>query len=245
MYAGAAFGQANAPKQPAFEVASVKPSPPTGFAGPGGRAAPNDPVSLSIPRATLKLLIAQSYDVPESQVSGGPAWTGADIFDIAARAANPATHGEMMQMLATLLADRFQLEFHRETKATLVYALVVAKGGPKLGPQFHPARAEDPRPVPAPGKLAMRFGMRNLASIATVYLKIPFPSGGEAPLSEPDPLPVIDQTGLSGDYDVVLDLQHSRDWFVVLEQQLGLKLEPRKLPMDMFIIDRAVKPSAN
>jgi uncharacterized protein (TIGR03435 family) len=87
--------------------------------------------------------------------------------------------------------------------------------------------------------------MKQLASIITIYVTGNFPAPGEPPLSEPERLPVIDQTGLAGDYDISLDLRQSRDWFVVLEQQLGLKLEARKVPMEMLIIDSAVKPSAN
>jgi uncharacterized protein (TIGR03435 family) len=195
---------------------------------------------------TLKLLMAMAYadifyDTPDSQISGGPAWTGLDRFDIDAKAASPSTPSQMSQMLGALLAGRFQLVFHRETKVISAYALVVAKGGPKL----HAANEGGPLPARPPGGFAARQSMKQLAGIVTVYLKLQFPSSGELPLSEPEPLPVIDQTGLTGNYDVVLDLSKSRDWFAVLEQQLGLKLEARKVPVEMLVIDRAEKPVAN
>jgi uncharacterized protein (TIGR03435 family) len=226
--AAAAFGQS-------FEVASIKPS------SPAGSHAPNDPLTLSIWGATLKLLIAQAYDVPIEQVSGGPAWTDSDRFEIVAKAASPATQSQKMEMLRALLADRFQLKFHRQPGTLRAYALVVAKGGIK----FHAPKEGDPPPVAAPGALALRAGMKQLASIIAIYVTGNFPAPGEPPLSEPERLPVVDRTGLTGAYDIVIDLHRSRDWFAILEPQLGLKLEPQKVAMEMFIIDNAMRPSAN
>jgi uncharacterized protein (TIGR03435 family) len=236
-WAGLAFSQTDA-----FEVASLKPSPVES----GSLAmAPDNPLAFTVRRATLRLLIAQAYDVLYDQVSGGPAWADSDRFDINAKAAGPATSSQKMRMLATLLAERFQLKLHREPGTLRAYALVAAKGGPKFGPQLHPPKEGDPRPTGAPGVLALRISMKQLAGIVTVYVTGNFPAPGQPPLSEPERLPVIDQTGLSGDYDISVDLRQSRDWFVVLEQQLGLKLEPRKVPIEMLIIDNAGKPSAN
>ena len=237
-------GAQSAAARPAFEVASVKPTLP-GSRGSGGGPL-NSQVTFSVHGMTLKLLIAMAYadtvyDTPDSQVSGGPAWTDADRFDIEAKAASPSTRGQMMQMLGALLTDRFQLVFHRETRTNPVYALVVAKGGPKL----HAAKEGEPLPDRPSGGLALRRNMKQLAAVVTLYLKMQFPSSGELPLSEPEPLPVIDQTGLTGVYDIVLDLSKSRDWFMVLEQQLGLKLEARKVKVEMLVIDSAAKPTAN
>jgi uncharacterized protein (TIGR03435 family) len=92
--------------------------------------------------------------------------------------------------------------------------------------------------------LAWRLTIKQLAAMVTVYLALPFPSAGELPLTEPEPLPVIDQTGLTGDYYMVLDLPHTRDWFALMEQH-GLKLEARKVPVDMLVIDHAARPEAN
>ena len=92
----------------------------------------------------------------------------------------------------------------------------------------------------------LRAGMKQLANIVGAYLgDRQFPAPGEPPLTPPEPLPVVDQTGLSGEYDIVVDMTRSRDWFVVLEQQLGLKLEPRKVATEMLIIDNAMKPLPN
>jgi uncharacterized protein (TIGR03435 family) len=233
--------QTGAEKERVFEVTSVKPSPVSGGTGVGQ----NDPVSYSSHRVTLKWLTAIAYDVPDTQVTGGPAWAATDWFDVDAKTSSPATRPEMMVMLRAVLAERFQLTFHREVASLPAYALIIAKGGPKIGPGFHPSKEGDAPPVRTPGVLAVRNSMKQLSSIITVYLKIAFPSAGEPPLSDPEPLPVIDQTGLTGTFDITLDLQKSRDWFVVLEQQLGLKLEPRKVSAEMLVIDRASRPSAN
>jgi uncharacterized protein (TIGR03435 family) len=124
---------------------------------------------------------------------------------------------------------------------TLAYALVVAKGGVKA----RELKAGEAPSAPKAGAIAMRLSMKRLAPIVTMYLQRPFPSSGAPPPAPPEPLPVVDQTGLAGDYDIVLDLSHNADWFVVLEEQLGLKLEKRKVPMEVFVIDHAERPVAN
>jgi len=218
-----------------FEVASIKPSQPN------SARLTNDPLTFSAPGMTLKLLLAQAYDVLPDQVSGGPEWTFSDRFDIVAKAAGPSTQSQKMAMLRALLAGRFQLKLHHAPGTLRAYALVVAKGGVK----FHAPKADDPPPMGKAGVLALRIGMKQLASIISVYVTGNFPAPGEPPLSEPERLPVIDQTGLAGDYDIVVDMNRSRDWFAILEPQLGLQLEPRKVPVDMLIIDSAVKPAEN
>ena len=223
-----------------FEVASVKPSPEKDVAR---SYSPDSPDSLILRRVTLKLLMATVYDLPVSQVSGGPGWAESEMFDVEAKAAGPATKKEKMQMLGALLADRFQLKFHRQPSIMRAYVLVPSAGGLKI----HPSKPEDRAPVGNPGVMALRASMKQLASIIGVYVtwgrEPPFP--GQGPLTPPEPLPVIDQTGLTGEYDIVLDMTKSRDWFVVLPQQLGLKLEPRKVATEMLIIDNAIKPLPN
>lgn len=221
-----------------FDAASVKPS---SSAHPAV-IRQDDPVSFSAPGMTLNLLIGTAYDVLNEQISGGHAWAKSDRFDIEAKAAAPATKDEKMQMLGALLADRFQLKFHREPLTLRAYALVIAKDGLKM----QPAKPDAPPPVFKPGLLAAR-NMKQLVSILNQYIRFggTFPGRGEPPLTPPDPLPVFDQTGLTSDYDIALDMSRSTDWFVVLEQQLGLKLEPQKVTTEMLIIDSAARPSGN
>ncbi|MGA3099914.1 MAG: TIGR03435 family protein [Bryobacteraceae bacterium] len=114
---------------PGFDVASVKPS--AGYimdflVYPGGR--------LHITCQTVNLMLRQAYGLEHYQISGGPTWLSTDYFDIEAKADGDPTREQMMVMLQTLLADRFQLKARRETKEENVYALVVAKGGHKLKP---------------------------------------------------------------------------------------------------------------
>jgi uncharacterized protein (TIGR03435 family) len=117
--------------QPAFDVASVKPADPNGLVVdfrvyPGGR--------LHITNLSLDAIIQEAFAVKHYQLSGGPGWLKTDLFDIEARAEGDPSRERMMAMLQTLLAGRFQLKVHRETREGNVYALVVAKGGPKLTP---------------------------------------------------------------------------------------------------------------
>ncbi|HWC99597.1 MAG TPA: TIGR03435 family protein [Candidatus Sulfopaludibacter sp.] len=126
------FGQTT--KTPSFDVASVKPV--TSAAGdrqpidfrvqPGGR--------LTITNLRLKVIIREAFGVKDYQIAGGPAWMDTDRFDIAAKAEGDPTRQQMMTMLQALLADRFHLMVHRETKEGNIYALAVAKNGPKFKP---------------------------------------------------------------------------------------------------------------
>jgi uncharacterized protein (TIGR03435 family) len=241
---GTAFswGQdSNAGPSPSFEAASVKEISP-GARSIGGM--PNDPVRFSQRQMTLKLLVAMACDIPDFEVSGGPAWTGLTRFDIDAKSEGPATHEQQMQMLRTLLTERFHLTYHNETRPLPVYVMSVGKNGPKLGPPFHLPKEGDPGPVRSPGTVALRLDMKRFAAVVTQYLKIRVPSSGEV-LSPPEPLPVIDQTGLTGEYDITVDLRSNGDWFAALDEQLGLRLEARKAPLRVLVIDTATMPTSN
>src|ERR1700682_101130 len=117
------------PKQ--FEVASIKPADPNGHGvriqmAPGGRMTANG--------VTVKFLIQQAYTVKDFQITGGPNWIGSDRYDISTKAEGEGqiTPEQLRVMMQGLLADRFKLTFHRETKEMPVYALVVGKNGPKM-----------------------------------------------------------------------------------------------------------------
>jgi uncharacterized protein (TIGR03435 family) len=216
-----------------FEAASVKPSSPS----LNGNMI-NDPLTYSAHRTTLKFLIAAAYDLGDYQVSGGPDWVEADRFDIDARTAAPATQAQKMEMLRGLLMDRFQLTCHREPRTIRAYAMSVAKDGPKV----HPAKEDGPSPNAKPGLLALRTTMKQLAAIVSNYLSYQSDPGDPAGTEQ---LPIVDQTGLAGVFDIRLEPLRVRDWFVELEQQFGLHLEPRKVPVEMLIVDKVVKPLGN
>ncbi len=111
-----------------FEVASIKPSAPEPMGrfrvgismAPGGR--------LTTTGTTAKMLIQQAYGVRDFQIVGGPSWLGTERYDITAKAEGAAASDDIKLMLQSLLADRFQMKFHRETKELPIYSLVVAKG---------------------------------------------------------------------------------------------------------------------
>jgi uncharacterized protein (TIGR03435 family) len=257
--------------QPAFEVASIKPAAP-GQRGthiqnaPGGR--------LNINNMSLKEMIVMAWRVQPFQVSGGPAWLDSVRFDISAKSEKSPKKGEMPQMLQALLMDRFQLTMHHETKELPIYALVLAKKDGQLGPRltaskeggctpFDPAKPPAP---PQPGK-PMDLGCGGLVMGPDRV------AGTSVPLSELTPVfarilgrTVVDKTGLTGKFDVSLEwspdpgqsMQFAPDEprppapeatgpsiFTALQEQLGLKLESQKGPVEMFVIDRAEKPSEN
>jgi uncharacterized protein (TIGR03435 family) len=228
-----------------FEVATIKPSRPDGLTP--AHSSKFDPLRFTSVRCNLNLLVAYAYDLADYQVSGGPSWAATDQFDVEAKPASPSTPLQMRQMLKTMLVDRFQLMSHNEMRSVDAYSLIVAKRGPKMGPQFHVHRDQegDPNPVRSNGGLAMHKTMKAFANIISIYLRHPFPSSGAPPEIPYDPLPVIDQTGLAGDYDIVVDLQRSRDWGEVLNEQLGLSLVRRRVSVESLYIDRASKPGEN
>jgi uncharacterized protein (TIGR03435 family) len=274
VFAGAlAFGQ-SAPG-PAFEVASVKrspPVPPTGgvYFGParGGPGTP-DPGQVTWSYATLKAMLMTAYDVQEYQIDG-PSWLdpgrlGQDRYDIVAKVPEHATKEQVRVMWQNLLAERFGVMLHHESKEFQVEELVIGKGGSRLKETtLDPAALLDPGP-PAFDK------NRELASPGFVTSIMP---NGEAhsvakgqPLSKLTTLlgnvlrrPVIDKTGLTGKYDFSIDFRMDLralgpavtapgdnatdpgpDLVAAVQQQLGLRLVPGKAMLDVLIIDKAEK----
>jgi uncharacterized protein (TIGR03435 family) len=220
-----------------FDVASVKPA-----AGrsvdfrvlPGGR--------LHISCLTLNEILRQAYAVERYQIAGGPAWLDTDSYDIEAKAEGEPTKEQMLTMVQALLADRFSLRIHRESKEGNVYALTVAKGGHKLTPPtgdtaFIGLYRYDP--ASEPGVHYSLAGKRaTLAMIANH-------------LSQVLRRPVIDRTGIEGEFGFKVDYavddnpDSGSSLPSAVQEQLGLKLEAAKGPVEMLLVDRAEKPSAN
>jgi uncharacterized protein (TIGR03435 family) len=152
-----------------------------------------------------------------------------------------------MDMLRALLIDRFQLRTHKETRSLPVYALITAKGGPKLGSQFHALKDGESVPDSKLGLLVFRGTVKQFARMigaAATSGRIA-PGPGQAPLTPPDPLPVVDLTEITGSYVITVDLRQINDWIEVVEPQLGLNLAPRRIATEVIVIDNAVKPEAN
>jgi uncharacterized protein (TIGR03435 family) len=234
---------------PAFDVASVKVLKVREAGRPDNiQTAPG---SLTMRNIRLRACIHWAYGVDEFQVKG-PDWLNSDRYEIIAKAAGPAPVDELKAMLQTLLAERFQLALHRETKTTAVYVLGLAKGGPK----FH-ASDDDGEPVVKPKMSAGAMGITGQRIPLTQVTDI---------LARILQAPVVDQTGLTGRYDMNIDVSAyiSKDGatgepklgggmsemidalFTGLQEQLGLKLEAKKIPMDLLIIDHLERvPSEN
>jgi len=216
------------------------------------------------------MLIAIAYKVPNFEISGGPGWADSAGFDIEAKAADSKIGLEDLRpLLQSLLEDRFQLKVHRETKEASIYALQVAKNGPKLPDAKEGGctemKPDQPLPPPPPpgqypptpcggffmgpnhlvgGKISMTQFVNALTNITG--------------------RPVVDKTGFTGTFDVSIDFSpegtalmrgipgpppqldnSGPSLFTVLQDQLGLRLESEKGPEQIIVIDHAEKPSEN
>lgn len=187
---------------------------------------------------TLKRLVAIAWDVDESVVSGGPNWLDSESYDINAKISLPKwTRDQFLQMMQSMLADRFQLTTHREARQISGYALVAAKGGPKMAM----AQAQDD---------SSDFSTHNQYLKATNVTMGAF--ARRLSRNRDIGKVVVDRTGLAGRFDFELEwapAQAESDdhpgIFTAIQEQLGLKLESAKAPVEAVIIDRAEKPSGN
>jgi uncharacterized protein (TIGR03435 family) len=234
-----------------FEVASVKPV--SGGRG-GGRSGPSPGAERYLAtNTTLRSLITQAYRVRFDMVVGGPDWIRRDLYDVRAKAERPSTGEELRIMLQNLLADRFQLRLHRDVWKLPVYELAVDKNGPKL--KRSDLQAAGNPSIDQPLEDSHRVRMK-ATSVSMKYLAWRLQGFVDEP--------VIDKTGLAGDFDFdlafvedvpqavaeralasgrPLDLHPSI--FEALRQQLGLRLESGKGPVEFTVIDRVERPSAN
>jgi uncharacterized protein (TIGR03435 family) len=240
--ANAPFAHAQ-PAAPAFEVASVKPAAiPVGREGGNRSRIEHTPTTLTMFNVDLSDCVQWAYGVAFFQVSAAHLTT--DSYDILAKAGASVPVSQLRMMLQDLLATRFKLALHRETRMFPVYELVVAKGGPKLPA----ANAGTSRPVVRAAESLPRiqndsflFSDATLAEFAQML----------AQLRGID-LPVVDRTGITGTFDIVLKSAPSAAreadsgaLFAIIQEQLGLKLAPAKAPFEVVVIDHAEKPSEN
>jgi uncharacterized protein (TIGR03435 family) len=244
--------------QAQFEVASVKPNTSgerlTRMRPPAGGA-------FTATNVTLKMLISMAFKVKNFEISGGPAWMEAARYDVAAKTGDDNIGEEQFRaMLQALLAERFQLASHRETKTMPIYSLTAAKGGLKL-PHANaaPCGAFGMAAKPSPGQPSANpcgvFGLEpTLLEGRTIAM--PLLMNG---LSNLLGRPIVDQTGYTGTFDVELHfapldnatpVANTNDstlpsLFAALQEQLGLKLESQKGPAEILVIDHADKPGEN
>lgn len=243
-----AVGQDRA--QPSFDVASVRPSQRE--VGPDyNNQITYSPGRFTGQNVTLKRLVAEAWRCQINQVIGPP-WIERNEYDVEARVPEGATHEQIALMLRSLLADRFHLKQHAETRQMRVYDLTVAKGGPKIQPIQAGAA-----PAPGPGSgsgLHFRGGMREFADLLAVQFSIPAAASPSEPVRAGGTLiPVLDKTGLQGVYEFnvnagppELGTDAFTGWKRILEEQLGLRIEGRKGDVPVVVVDDAAKiPTAN
>jgi uncharacterized protein (TIGR03435 family) len=267
-----AFGQAT--QSPTFEVASVKPSPPVPpnggvYFGPP-RAGPGtpDPGQITWTYATLRGLLMTAYDVKEYQFSG-PTWLNTERYDIIVKVTEGTTKEQVNVMWQNLLAERFGVMLHHESKEFQVEELVIAKGGHKLKETtVDPAAELDPGPpkfdkndqLAGPGFVTtiMASGQAHTVAKAQPLSKL------TAMLGNTLRRPVLDKTGLTGKYDFSIDFhidlrgfglppggpapatppvdsvsEPGPDLASAVQQQLGLRLVGGKANLDVLVMDKA------
>jgi uncharacterized protein (TIGR03435 family) len=248
-----AVGLAQGPRTATFDVASIHVSPPS---PDGHNHIYNDVHASEFRTANLSLrdLLQYAYDLPKAQIYGGPAWLETAMWDIDAKSdaeadarlkAMPAADAaqEKRAMVRALLAERFSLAAHEETRQMAVYDLVVAKGGPKFGSSTRNGTTIDT----GRARLHVAGSDDTLGLLARA-------------LARPLERVVVNKTGLTGRYDLTLswtpddatpllngapDPNAPPGLFTAIEEQLGLKLQPDKGAVPVLVIDRVEKPTEN
>lgn len=235
---------------PAFDVATIKPSKP----GEEGSGYGLDGRHVTTENTSLDNLIGYAYDIHRKQIVNAPDWADSDKYDIAGVPDLPGEPNDQQskRMFQKLLADRFQLRFHTEKRELPVYVLSVAKNGPKN--LTRSASSQEGFSIPIGGT---RGGVKMTVWNGTMTNFAIFGLQGAVV-----DRPVVDRTGLTDRYDFALRWMPDEsqfgghmqfgsvkdpqpDLFTAMQQQLGLKLEPMKAPVDVLVIDAVQKPSAN
>ncbi len=249
---------------PAFEVASVKPSTPQSKRGSSGGPGSGDPERYIFNAASLDDLIVIAYNVQYFQISSKVP-LDKQTFDLTAKLPPGTTKPQFHMMLQGLLAERFHLKAHIESKDFAAYVLVVAKNGPKLkesvaaaaanSPAVPPRFSEDGFPVLAPNRPGMAAYHRMDGGYPLVRMRaVQQPISALAKgLHAPDDAPIVDKTGLTGKYDFTFEYTEEfrgappesgalpapvvDGLFTALTRQLGLQLVRQKVPFDVVVIE--------
>jgi uncharacterized protein (TIGR03435 family) len=269
LIAGPIHAQTSA--KPEFEVVSIKPAPPPGMqrirvGNTGGPGSP-DPGLFSCTNCTLGMLVSLAFDLKRFQLTGAPSWLETDRFHVSARVPAGATKEQFRLMQQALLIARFGLKYHWEKKEMQTYDLVIAKGGSKLkqSADASPSEADtlrssgirpleldkDRLPIVRPGQpstmsSATRSRLRAIQEPMDHFVTL---------LASQLNRPVTNLTTLQGKYDIDLAWVREeaterdpdgRTLFAALQEQLGLKLEPKKGMVDILVIDKVERmPTEN
>lgn len=226
--------QTTRPQAPAFEVASVRLITP-GSRGHFSISPPGIP-RFTTTNATMRVLVEMAFAVPKERTLGAPTWYESQLYDVDAKVEGDRglTYQEMKPLLQQLLRDRFHMASHREMKVQKGYALVIAKIGPKL----QSSKGTSPFGQILPNQLQCpSCSMTRLAGI----------------LEQVTGSPVVDKTGIKGDFDIKLDYAPATDSqsslpsiFTALQEQQGLKLVSQENPVEILVIDHVERiPTEN
>jgi uncharacterized protein (TIGR03435 family) len=227
---------------PSFEVATINPADPNRTNGGGFIVGGH---RLVIEGQTVNDLISLAYALHPKQIADGPAWLATEKFDIEGQADQPgvANLHQIQEMLQKLLAARFDLKLHREKRDLPIYAIEVAKGGPKMTRSAETGYG-------LPSQSGHGHGSQQQRKFANNSMS-DFALGMQAYMDRP----VVDETGLPGRYDFTLkwtpynsqinEPNAAPDIFTAVQEELGLKLEATKGPADVLVIDHIERPSAN
>jgi uncharacterized protein (TIGR03435 family) len=264
------LSQAPAGARPQFDVASIKVHPPpiTRIVIP-----PVGPGRFVVEAFSLKQLVARAYSVPEVRVLGGPSWVDTERYDVDAKSESSIPQQQMSLMIRSLLEDRFQLQAHTETRALQVYELAVAKGGSKLKSSEDQTPPAPPLAPPAAGQRGGPLGGQLPRGAFTggrgSMQGSAVPIGGLVNfLTKQLGQQVYDKTGLTGLFDFKLEWTPGNEQapgpfgpnpdappppadssgpsiFTALQEQLGLRLESTRGPVEVVVIDSAQRLTEN
>lgn len=233
---------------PAYDVMTIKPD----VTGRGSMGIDAHGDLFIAHNVSLKQLLQYVYDINEDSVAGVPSQLDSRRFDIEAKVSDPdpvalkrITSEQKRSMLLPLLAERFQLKTHTESRILPVYELIVVKGGPK----FKPSENQTKRSL---GSISLNG---NESSVKLVAKALPMASLART-LADEVHRTVIDKTGLAGNYDLTLqwtpddapastDSNSAPSIYTAVQEQLGLKLQPAKGPVEILVVDHAAMPSGN
>lgn len=226
---------------PSFEVATIKPSDPNSQQ----QGIDSKGHTVLLLGQTLMSMTAFAYQLHKEQIVGAPGWMSSDRYDVEGipNAAGEPDLSQIQEMVRKLLAERLGMNVHRERQAKLYYAIVPAKSGSKLARSTATLDRLPHQSMRANGKQTeIRFRNNEMADLAL----------GLEPLVDH---PVVDETGLMGRFDFTLRWQSNEaqptdanappTLFTAIAEQLGLKLQPKKGLVDVLVIDKVAKPSAN
>lgn len=234
---------------PSFEVSTVKPSKPD---APGKLFVVEPGGKFRTLNFSLGEMISTAYGVQAKQVIGAPDWVWSEKFDVEATPDTPGmpSRTQLMNEVQKLMTDRFQLKFHRDKREMSALLLTVAKGGAKLKTSDNPA-----------GLPGLFFGGVGVLNVSNAHIVEFTGLMQQAVLDRP----IVDQTGLTGKYDFTLkwtpdEAQMAQmgmkaapseaadappNLFTAMQEQLGLKLESGKAPVEVLVLDKVEQPSAN